>query len=90
MHPDTLKRFDAGLRMGIDWVSRNLNTPEARELLASYTRISPGLLAKMAPMVEPPRSVDAESIRKTIALMKDHGLLKADVDVATMLHESAR
>lgn len=89
-HPETLKRFDAGLRKGIDWVSRNLNTPEARELLASYTRISPGLLAKMAPMVEPPRSVDAESIRKTIALMKDHGLLKADVDVATMLHESAR
>jgi hypothetical protein len=67
-----------------------LNTPEVRELLSSYTRINPGLLAKMAPMVDPPRSVDAESIRKTIVLMKEHGLLKTDVDVQSMLHESAR
>jgi NitT/TauT family transport system substrate-binding protein len=89
-HPETIKRFDAGLRKGIDWVSRNLNTPEARELLSSYTRISPALLAKMAPMVEPPRSVDAESIRKTIALMREHGLLKTDVDVGAMLHEPGR
>ncbi len=89
-HPETLKRFDAGLRKGIEWVSRNLNTPQARELLASYTRISPALLARMAPMVEPPRSVDTDSIRKTIALMKEHGLLKTDVDVAAMLHQAAR
>lgn len=89
-HPETLKRFDAGLRKGIEWVSKHLNTPEARELLASYTRISPGLLAKMAPMVEPPRTVDEDSIRKTIALMKQHGLLKAEVDVPAMLHQTAR
>lgn len=89
-HPDTLKRFDAGLRKGIEWVSKNLNTPEARELLSSYTKINPALLAKMAPMVEPPRTVDVDSIRKTLALMKEHGLLKSEVDVAKMLHESAR
>src|SRR5690606_32956917 len=89
-HPETRNRFDARLRKGIEWVSRNLNTPQARELLASYTRISPALLARMAPMVEPPRSVDTDSIRKTIALMKEHGLLKTDVDVAAMLHQAAR
>jgi NitT/TauT family transport system substrate-binding protein len=89
-HPETLKRFDAGLRQGIEWVSKHLNTPEVRELLSSYTRIPPGLLAKMAPMVDPPRSVDADSIRKTLALMKAHGLLKTDVNVDSMLHESAR
>lgn len=89
-HPDTLKRFDAALRQGIEWVSKHLNTPEARELLSSYTRIKPGLLAKMAPMVDPPRSVDTDSIRKTLALMREHGLLTTDVDVDAMLHESAR
>lgn len=89
-HPETLKRFNAALRQGIEWVSRNLNSPEMRELLSGYTRISPELLAKMAPMVDPPRSVDAGSIRKTIVLMKEHGLLKTDIDVDSMLHESAR
>lgn len=89
-HPDTLKRFDAGLRQGIAWVSKHLNTPEVHALISSYSRMRPGLLAKMAPMVEPPSSVDADSIRKTIVLMKEHGLLKTDVDVGAMLHKSAR
>jgi NitT/TauT family transport system substrate-binding protein len=89
-HPDTLKRFDTALRQGIEWVGKHLDTPEVRELLASYTRISPGMLAKMAPMVNPPRSVDADSIRKTIALMKEHGLLTAEVTPESMLHATAR
>lgn len=89
-HPETLKRFNAALQSGIEWVSKNLNSKEAHELLSSYTKINPGLLAKMAPMVDPPRRVDAGSIEKTIALMKDHGLLKGDVSVDALLAPSAR
>jgi NitT/TauT family transport system substrate-binding protein len=89
-NPETIKRFNAALQSGIEWVSKHLNSKEAHELLSSYTKINPGLLAKMAPMVDPPRRVDAESIRKTIALMKSHNLLTSEVSVDALLAPSAR
>jgi NitT/TauT family transport system substrate-binding protein len=89
-NPETLKRFNTALQSGIEWVSKNLNSKEAHELLSSYTKINPGLLAKMAPMVDPPRRVDAGSIQKTIALMKVHNLLTSEVSVDALLAPSAR
>jgi NitT/TauT family transport system substrate-binding protein len=89
-NPETIKRFNAALQAGIEWVSKHLNSKDAHELLSSYTKINPGLLAKMAPMVDPPRKVDAASIGKTIALMKSHDLLKGDVSVDALLAPSAR
>jgi NitT/TauT family transport system substrate-binding protein len=84
-NPETLKRFNAALQMGIGWVNKNLKGKEMRDLLASYTRINPELLAKMAQPAEAPTKVDVESIRKTVALMKAHELLTGDVNVDTLL-----
>jgi NitT/TauT family transport system substrate-binding protein len=89
-NPDTLKRFNTALHMGIGWVNKNLKGKELRDLLASYTRISPEMLAKMAQPGEAPTKVDAESIRKTIALMKAHDLVTGDVNVEALLAPSAR
>ena len=82
---ETLKRFNVALQSGIGWVSKNLGSKELRELIAGYTKINPELLAKMAPLGEPPRNVDLESIRKTVALMKAHELLAGDVNVEALL-----
>ena len=84
-NPETLKRFNVALQSGIGWVSKNLGSKELRELIAGYTKINPELLAKMAPLGEPPRNVDLESIRKTVALMKAHELLAGDVNVEALL-----
>ncbi len=89
-NPETLKRFNAALQMGIGWVSKNLGSKELRELIAGYTRMNPELLAKMAPLGEPPRKVDAESIRKTMAQMKAHDLLTGDVSIDALIAPSAR
>ena len=89
-HPETVKRFNAALHMGIEWVSKHLGSKELRDLLSGYTKISPELLSKMSPLVDPPRKVDAESIRKTIALMKSHELLTGDVNAESLLAPSAR
>ena len=89
-NPETIKRFNAALQSGIGWVSKHLNSKEAQELLSSYTKINPELLAKMAPMVDPPRRVDAASIGKTIALMKSHDLLTSEVGVDALLAPSAQ
>ena len=89
-HPETIKRFNAALQKGIEWVSKHLGTTELTDLLASYTRINPGLLAKMAPLVDPPRRVDLESIRKTMTLMKEHDLLTTGVNADDLLHSTAR
>lgn len=84
-HPETLKRFNAALQMGIGWVNRNLKDQAMRDLLASYTRIKPELLAKMAQPGEAPTRIDVESIRKTVVLMKAHGLLTGEVNVEALL-----
>ena len=89
-NPETVRRFNAALHMGIEWVSKHLGSKELRDLLSSYTKINPELLAKMSPLVDPPRKVDAESIRKTIALMKAHELLAGDVTPEALLAPSAR
>jgi len=89
-NPETVKRFNAALQQGIAWVSKNLGTKELHELLSGYTKIPVPLLAKMSPLVDPPRKVDADSIRKTLALMKQHDLLTGDVAVETLLAPSAR
>jgi NitT/TauT family transport system substrate-binding protein len=89
-NPDTIKRFNAALQAGIEWVSKELNSKQAHELLSSYTKIKPAQLAKMAPMADPPRRVDAGSIAKTIAFMKTHGLLTSEVSVDALLAPSAQ
>ena len=89
-NPETLKRFNVALRMGIDWVNQHLTSKELHELLSSYTRIKPEMLAKMPPLQAAPGAVDVESIRKTAVLMKAHGLLTGDVDAAALLAPTAR
>lgn len=89
-NPETLKRFNTALHMGIAWVNKNLKSKELQDLLAGYTKINPALLAKMAQPGEAPTRVDAESIRKTVVLMKAHDLLTGDVDVDALLAPSAR
>jgi NitT/TauT family transport system substrate-binding protein len=89
-NPETLKRFNAALHMGIAWVNKNLKSKELQDLLAGYTKINPELLAKMAPPGEAPTKVDAESIRKTVVLMKAHDLVTGDVNIDALLAPSAR
>lgn len=84
-NPETLKRFNAALQMGIGWVNKHLLGKEMRELLASYTRINPEMLAKMAQPGAAPTKVDLDSIRKTVVLMKAHDLLTGDVNVDALL-----
>jgi len=89
-NPETVKRFNAALQQGIAWVSKNLGTKELHELLSGYTKIPVPLLAKMAPLVDPPRKVDVDSIRKTLALMKQHELLTGDVNPEALVAPFAR
>lgn len=84
-NPETLKRFNAALQMGIGWVNRNLRNKELSELLSSYTKINPEMLARMAQPAEAPTKVDVESIRRTVVLMKAHELLTGDVNVDALL-----
>jgi len=84
-NPETVKRFNAALQMGIGWVNNNLKARTLTDLLASYTKISPEMLAKMAQPAEAPTKVDVESIRKTVTLMKAHGLMTGDVNADALL-----
>lgn len=90
-NPGSVKRFSSGLHKGIEWVARYLNKPEYFRLLSGYTRMSIELLSRMPPAAEPPpRTVDVQSIAKTVVLMKEHGMLRAEVDHEALVHPAAR
>lgn len=89
-NPETVKRFNAAMQKGIEWVTRNLNTPQLTELIAGYTKIQPAMLAKMSALPPPPRRVDTAQITRTIALMKEHELIATEVTVDSLMSAAAR
>lgn len=83
-HPETIKRFNAALQKGIAWVNERVGKPELFELISGYTRIPPERL-KATAIGGWPTAVDADAIQQTIAIMKEHGLLKTDVKAADIV-----
>jgi NitT/TauT family transport system substrate-binding protein len=82
---DVVKKFIQGFRRGAEWVNANVGKDTFHSLLNTYTRLDPALLSSM----RIPRAVvdvDADSLRRWAALMREEGLLKADVDVRSLLH----
>ena len=70
----------SGLRNGAVWVNAHHGTEDFINLVSSYTRIDPKLAAKMVvPTAE--LGVTLGPIKELMALMREHGLLKSDVDV---------
>jgi NitT/TauT family transport system substrate-binding protein len=82
---EVIRQFVRGFRRGSDWVNANVGKDTFYSLLNTYTRLDQTLLSSM----RIPRAVvdvDAESLKRWAALMREEGLLKVDVDVRSMLH----
>jgi NitT/TauT family transport system substrate-binding protein len=78
--PEIVRSFVRAYRRGAVWVNAHHGTEDFINLVSSYTRIDPKLAAKMVvPTAE--MGVTLGPIKELMALMREHGLLKSDVDV---------
>ncbi len=79
---DLIRAYRRGFMKGVQWVNENLGTDAYLQLVAAYTKTDQKVLKKMAGG-KTPTDVDAGSINRLAALMKEYGLLKTDIDVTS-------
>jgi NitT/TauT family transport system substrate-binding protein len=81
---DLVRSFVRAYRKGAQWVNAHHGTDEFISLVSSYTHIDPNLARKMVvPKAE--LGVTLGPIEELKALMREHGLLKSDVDVQSKI-----
>ena len=79
-----IRAYQKAFLKGGQWINANLHNEAYDELVASYTRTDPKLIAKMVASQQP-MGIDVEAARKLAVLMKDNGLLKTDIDIGPRL-----
>ena len=84
--PDLVRRFVRAYRKGANWVNAHHGTEPFIKLVSSYTKIDPKLAGKMV-VPEAELGVTLGPIKDLMALMREHGLLKSDVDVQSKIFQ---
>ncbi|HXQ53870.1 MAG TPA: ABC transporter substrate-binding protein [Stellaceae bacterium] len=76
----TVQGFVRAFRKGVAWVNANIGKEPYFKLVSGYTRIDPNLMQKIH-VPQEVAGVDLGPIKELKALMRENGLLNADVDV---------
>ncbi|HLG87758.1 MAG TPA: ABC transporter substrate-binding protein [Alphaproteobacteria bacterium] len=87
-HPKETAAFLRALRKGAVWFNANRRTPALADIVAGYSHLSAGLVAKID-LPEAPMTIDPAQIGKTIDLMRQEGLLKAPMDPMKIVYTPA-
>jgi NitT/TauT family transport system substrate-binding protein len=81
---DAIRKYQTAFLKGGAWINAHLRDNDYNQLVASYTKTDPALIAKMVASQQP-MSVDVDPAIKLAALMKENGLLKSDIDFKSKL-----
>jgi NitT/TauT family transport system substrate-binding protein len=82
--PELVRAFVRGLRKGAAWINGNLGNESYVKLVSGYTKIDPGLAAKMK-LVPAATTISPAQIQPMVKLMRDNGLLAGDIDLRTKM-----
>jgi NitT/TauT family transport system substrate-binding protein len=84
---DKIDRFLRGLKRGNDWFDAHIGSDELFSLVAGFTRLPEAVVREMKfqPVA---KTVEPAELEKTMVLMRRDGLLKADVNVKSMIYLS--
>jgi NitT/TauT family transport system substrate-binding protein len=77
-NPELVKKFVRGLAKGSDWVNTNIGKDAFVNLVNGYTRMDPAMIRAM-PVPRAQSTLDLPSLKKIEALMRENGLLTADI-----------
>lgn len=81
-NPDLVKRFNEAMQESLDYA--NNNPGEAREIIGTYTKIDPQVIAKVT-LPKWPAKINRDSIAELAKLAKKDGLITNPVDVNALL-----
>lgn len=79
-----IRSYQKAFLEGGQWINANLRDDAYNQLIASYTRTDPKLIAQMVASQQP-LSIDADAAHRLAVLMKANGLLKTDIDFKAKL-----
>lgn len=82
--PEPMRAFARAMRKGAAWVNANLSNPAYFKLVAGFTKIEPDLLAKMQ-QIPAGTTVTAAQLAPMVRMMRENGLLTADVDMRSRI-----
>jgi NitT/TauT family transport system substrate-binding protein len=82
--PETIKKFVAGLRRGVEWYNVNRTSDALLTLISSYTKADVALL-KLAPLPTAPLRTDLSQVGKTMELMIENKLLPGPLDLKKII-----
>jgi NitT/TauT family transport system substrate-binding protein len=88
-HPDIVEKFVKGLNRGVEWSNANTRSDEFYGILSGYTKVPPDKLRNCALPIFI-KTIDPEQVAFVAGLMKKHGLLNKDIDVAPLIHPLVR
>jgi NitT/TauT family transport system substrate-binding protein len=86
-HPDVIERFVRAYNKGVDWVDANEGKEAWFDLISSYTRLAPEKVKDLVPPLFP-KTLSRAQIKQVSDLMREHGMLKSDFDVNSILYKS--
>jgi NitT/TauT family transport system substrate-binding protein len=81
-NPDLVKRFNDAMQQSLSYA--NANPGEAREIIATYTKIDPKVIAQVT-LPKWPAEINKDSIEQLAKLAKEDKLLTNPVDVNALL-----
>jgi NitT/TauT family transport system substrate-binding protein len=81
---DTLRRFAHAYLRGQAWINERKKTREGADLIASYTKLDPAVVAKIN-VPDFPQTIDVKAIETTAQLMLEHGVLKKIPDLKAVI-----
>lgn len=82
--PEIIRAYIRGFQKGVQWFNAHLGTPEFFDLVASYTKTEPSLLAKMY-AAKQPTEISVNALNRLVAICRENGILKTDIDVAAKI-----
>ncbi len=82
--PEVVRAYVRAFEKGVQWVNANLGNQAFLDLVASYTKTDPKLLARMYVSGQP-TSIDTDGYKKLVSLMREYDLLKTNVNVESKI-----
>jgi NitT/TauT family transport system substrate-binding protein len=82
--PETIKKFVAGLRKGVEWFNANPNSDALLTLISGYTKTDASILKSIA-LPAMPLHTDLPQVKKTMELMIENKLLTGPLDLTKII-----
>ncbi|HKT18960.1 MAG TPA: ABC transporter substrate-binding protein [Stellaceae bacterium] len=85
--PDLIRAWARGFAKGVAWFNAHIGDADFIDLVAGYSKTDRGLLAKMY-TAKQPTQIDLPIMEKLVGVVKDYGLIKTDIDIASKIFKT--